>query len=184
MEKWQEFTDNKWVLSIVRHGFRIPSSKIPALSSVPIKMSQSSSPFIREEIENLLNKRALERVQNPGTPGFYSRIFLAPKRNGKLRLIIDLSLLNRYIEKLSVLVFFGPIGVAVASLGQGGGGGGGGCVGGWSWCFSCVCSVCACLDLSVSSSSWGLGRAAIRDCGTPLDFSLTFFFSKWRQSSR
>ena len=61
-------------------------------------MSQSSSPFLREEIENL-NKRAVERVQNPGTPSFYFRIFLVPKKNGKLRLIIDLSLLNRYIQK-------------------------------------------------------------------------------------
>ena len=64
-------------------------------------MSQSSSPFLREEIENLLNKRAVERVQNPGTPGFYSQIFIVPKKNGKLRLIIDLSLLNRYIKKQS-----------------------------------------------------------------------------------
>ena len=33
----------------------------------------------------------------------------------------------------------------------------------------------ACLDLSVSSSSWGLGRAAVCDCGTPWTFLLTFF---------
>ena len=98
-KKWEEITDNKWVLSIVRNGFRIPFIKIPPLSSVPIRMSQSSSPFLREEIENLLNKRAVERVQNPETPGFYSRIFLVPKKNGKFRLILDLSLLNRYIEK-------------------------------------------------------------------------------------
>ena len=98
-EKWEEITDNKWVLSIVRNGFRIPFIKIPPLSSVPIRMSQSSSPFLREEIENLLNKRAVERVQNPETPGFYSRIFLVPKKNGKFRLILDLSLLNSYIEK-------------------------------------------------------------------------------------
>ena len=64
-------------------------------------MSQSSSPFFREEIKNLLNKWAVERVQNPGTPGFYSRIFLVPKKNRKLCLIIDLSLLNRYIKKQS-----------------------------------------------------------------------------------
>ena len=76
-------------------------SKIPPLLSVPIRMSQSSSPFLREEIENLLNKWAVERVQNPGTPCFYSRIFLVPKKNGKLRLIIDLSSLNRYIKKQS-----------------------------------------------------------------------------------
>ena len=84
---------------MVRHGFRIPFIKIPPLSSLPIRMSQSSSPFLREEIENLLNKRAVERVKIPGTPGFYSRIFLVPKKNGKLRLIIDLFLLNRYIKK-------------------------------------------------------------------------------------
>ena len=33
-------------------------------------------------------------------------------------------------------------------------------------------SVCAYLDLSVSSSSWGLGRAAVCDCGTPWTFLL------------
>ena len=37
-----------------------------------------------------------------------------------------------------------------------------------------VCSVCACLDLSVSSSSWGLGRAAVGDCGTPWIFLIPF----------
>ena len=35
--------------------------------------------------------------------------------------------------------------------------------------------ICACLDLSVSSS-WGLGRAAVCDCGTPWTFLLPFFF--------
>ena len=39
---------------------------------------------------------------------------------------------------------------------------------------SYVYSVCACLDLSVSSSSWGLGRAAVCDCGTPWTFLLPF----------
>ena len=37
-----------------------------------------------------------------------------------------------------------------------------------------VCSICACLDLSVSSSFWGLGRAAVCDCGTPWTFLLPF----------
>ena len=31
------------------------------------------------------------------------------------------------------------------------------------------------LDLSVSSTSWGLGRAAVCDCGTPWTFLLPFF---------
>ena len=46
----------------------------------------------------LLQKQAVERVQNPGTPGFYSRLFLVSKNNGKIHPVIDLSLLNQYIQ--------------------------------------------------------------------------------------
>ena len=107
---------------------------------------------------------------------------------------------RRFVVCLSVchfvLVFFSPFSIAITSLGEeranlsafrtfvrfvlvfrffwycdclawGGWG--------WSWCFSCVCWVCACLGLSVSSSSWGLGRAAVCDCGTPWTFLLPFF---------
>ena len=41
----------------------------------------------------------MESVQDPGTPGFYSRLFLVPKKNGKLHPVIDLSKLNQYIKK-------------------------------------------------------------------------------------
>ena len=33
----------------------------------------------------------------PDCPGYYSRIFLVPKKNGQLRLIIDLSVLNHFV---------------------------------------------------------------------------------------
>ena len=99
MEQWEELTDNKWVLSIVRNGFKIPFKSVPPLSVILINLSQSSSLLLREEIAELLKKQAVERVQNPGTPGFYSRLFLVPKKNGKLRPVTDLSLLNHYIHK-------------------------------------------------------------------------------------
>ena len=99
VEQWEELTNNKWVLSIVRNRFKIPFKSVPPLSVVPINLSQSSSPFLREEIVELLKKRVVERVWNPGTHGFYSRLFLVPKKNGKLRPVIDLSLLNHYIHK-------------------------------------------------------------------------------------
>ena len=92
-------TDNKWVLSNVRNGFKIPFKSVPPLSVVPIILSQSSSPLLREEIAELLKKRAVEKVRNQGTLGFYSRLFLVLKKNGKLRPVIDLSLLNQYINK-------------------------------------------------------------------------------------
>ena len=49
VEQWEELTDNKWVLSIVRNGFKIPFKSVPSLSVVPIKPSQSSSPFYCEK---------------------------------------------------------------------------------------------------------------------------------------
>ena len=99
VEQWGELTHNKWVLSIIRDGFRIPFKSTPPLLSVLISQSQSSSPLLRGEIVELLQKWAVEWVQGPGTPSFYSRLFLVPKKNGKLRLVIDLSLLNQYIRK-------------------------------------------------------------------------------------
>ena len=38
-----------------------------------------------------------------------------------------------------------------------------------------VCLFGLCLFMSVSSSSWGLGRAAVCDCGTPWTFALPFW---------
>ena len=42
----------------------------------------------------------------------------------------------------------------------------------------------ACLDLSVSSSSWGLGRAAFCDCGTPWTFLLPFLIITLGQEAK
>ena len=36
----------------------------------------------------------MEKVQDPGTPGFYSWLLLVPKKNGKLRPVIDFSILK------------------------------------------------------------------------------------------
>ena len=85
--------------SIVQNGFKIPFKSVPPLSVVPINRSQSSSPLLQEESAELLKKQAVERVQNLGTPRFYSGLFLVPKKTGKLRPLIDLSLLNQYINK-------------------------------------------------------------------------------------
>jgi hypothetical protein len=47
--------------------------------------------LLQEEVHTLLQKGAVELVNPPFTPGFYSRLFLVPKKNGKMRPVIDLS---------------------------------------------------------------------------------------------
>ena len=77
---------------------------------------------------------------------------------------------RRFVVCLSVchfvLVFFSPFSIAITSLGEERAN---------LSAFRYVCSICACLDLSVFSSSWGLGRAAVCDCGNPWTFLLPFF---------
>ena len=39
VEQWGALTQNKWVLSIVQEGFRIPFNSTPPLSTIPISMN-------------------------------------------------------------------------------------------------------------------------------------------------
>ena len=60
-----------------------------------------------------------------------------------------------------VLVFFSPFSIAITSLGE-------------ERANLSALRTFVRLVLSVSSSSWGLGRAAVCDCGTPWTFLLPF----------
>ena len=95
-QNWAEITDDKWVLSLIRKGYRIPFKERPILSPNPTFFQQPLSLQLEEEVASLLSKGAVEEII-PECPGYYSRIFLVPKKNGKLRLIIDLSMLNRSV---------------------------------------------------------------------------------------
>ena len=94
---WEKVTKDKWVLSVVKNGYKIPFDKKPILSPSPLFLSQTESKALEEEVQKLLLKGAVERVYSED-PGYYSRIFLVPKKNGKLRLIIDLSKLNTFLN--------------------------------------------------------------------------------------
>ena len=65
-----------------------------------------------------------------------------------------------------VLVFFSPFSIAITSLGAER----------TNLSAFRVFVRFALVWLSVSSSSWCLGRAAVRDCGTPWTFLLPLFF--------
>ena len=93
--RWGEITEDSWVLSVVRKGYKIPFVNKPFLSPTPIFLQQTESQALVEEVNKLLLKGAVEKIEPEGL-GFYSRIFLVPKKNGKLRLIIDLSRLNMF----------------------------------------------------------------------------------------
>ena len=95
-QNWSEITEDEWVLSLIRKGYRILFKERHIMSPNPTFFQQPLSQQLEEEFASLLSKGAVEEII-PECPGHYSRIFLVPKKNGKLRLTIDLSVLNHFV---------------------------------------------------------------------------------------
>ena len=73
-QNWAEITDDEWVLSLKRKGYRIPFKERPILSPDPTFFQQPLSQQLEEEVASLLSKGAVEE-KIPECPGYYSRIF-------------------------------------------------------------------------------------------------------------
>ena len=101
---WQEWRNegaDYWVVQQLRRGLSWTFLSPPSLSPTPIPFHVNNPvklTLIQEHIDKLLLKQAIEPVNPPYGMGFYSLIFLTPKKNGELRPIIDLSALNRSID--------------------------------------------------------------------------------------
>ena len=74
-------------MTILRDGYRVPFTDFPPpLSHAPVSFPtyRAGSPraqALRQEVEGMLAKGALEIALDPG-PGFYSRLFLVEKASG------------------------------------------------------------------------------------------------------
>ena len=92
-----------WVVTVLRDGYRVPfKDSPPPLARTPVSFLtyRAGSPraqALRQEVEAMLAKGALEIARDPG-PGFYSRLFLVEKATGGWRPVIDLSHLNDFVQ--------------------------------------------------------------------------------------
>ena len=94
--RWQAIGAESWVVTGLRDNYRVPFlDSPPPLSRTPVSFPtyRAGSPraqALRQEVEAMLAKGALEIARDPG-PGFYSRLFLVEKTSGSWRPVIDLS---------------------------------------------------------------------------------------------
>lgn len=101
LENWGKITDDQWVLSVIRDGYKLEFLDIPMntrvkYTSVPAKNQE----ILDMEVKELLQKHAVEYVPlNDIQNGFYSTFFLVPKKTGDLRPVINLKPLNKYLRK-------------------------------------------------------------------------------------
>ena len=98
---WRLIGADDWVISVLRDGYRLPfTDVVPVTSSPPHLGYLPSHPLfqeLRHQVDILIEKQAVEPV-SLSTPGFYSRLFLAPKKGGEWRPVIDLSALNKFMD--------------------------------------------------------------------------------------
>ena len=101
-EKWEALGSSPKVVTTLREGYTLPFRFRPHLTRSPTVISNYHNPtkqsFLVEALHQLINKNAVEPVENPNSLGFYNRLFLVPKPNNRWRPILDLSTLNTFLN--------------------------------------------------------------------------------------
>lgn len=100
-EIWNQITQDEWVLSVIKEGYKLEFLQKPMFMGVKkTSIATAQIDVLLKEVEELLSKNAIEIVpQQEKLSGFYSTFFLVPKKCGKMRPIINLRPLNRYLKK-------------------------------------------------------------------------------------
>ena len=89
-------------MEVLRYRYRIPFLCKPPLTKVPISLpsyhpSSTKGVALGEATRALVAKSAVELAPLPSL-GFYSRLFVVWKTSGSWRPVIDLSILNLYVD--------------------------------------------------------------------------------------
>ncbi|CAM4592174.1 unnamed protein product [Leuciscus chuanchicus] len=94
---------SRWVLQTVEKGYQIQFKKRPPrfMGVLPTVVGPEQVLVMEQEVNTLLEKGAIEYVPpSSRETGFYSRYFIVPKKDGGLRPILDLRVLNESVMQL------------------------------------------------------------------------------------
>jgi len=98
LANWQVITRDRWILDTVE-GYCMEFTNDPYQMSLPHppQFGAEQATQLREELGELIRKGAVREVDSP-RGGFYSTMFLVPKKDGKQRPVINLKALNRFVQ--------------------------------------------------------------------------------------
>ena len=97
VSQWSVLTNCPWTLEVVRGyrlEFRHPPSRRPPPH--PAQLTPQQEEALDQEIQSLLNKRAISRCTRWG--GFFSSVFVVPKKDGGWHPVINLKALNQSLH--------------------------------------------------------------------------------------
>ena len=101
-QTWLDLGAGPKVVQILKEGYTLPFRIRPNLTRSPTVISCYVNPhrnlYLLEALNQLIDKNAVELVQNQTSLGFFNQLFLVPKPNNKWRPILDLSKLNLFLK--------------------------------------------------------------------------------------
>ena len=101
-QTWLDLGAGPKVVQILREGYTLPFRIRPKFTRSPTVISCYVNPhrnlYLLEALHQLIDKNAVELVQNKTSLGIFNRLFLVPKPNNKWRPILDLSNLNLFLK--------------------------------------------------------------------------------------
>ena len=101
-DAWSSITRDGWVLQIIRDGYKLEFSEPPPAKGsrrpTPLPADPTQAALLRKELQSLITKEAVVGVKELPADFFMATFFLAPKKGGKWRPIINLKPLNRFIK--------------------------------------------------------------------------------------
>ena len=101
-QTWLDLGAGPKMVQILKEGYTLPFRIRPKLTRSPTVISCYVNPhrnsYLLEALHQLIDKNAVELVQNQTSLGFFNRLFLVPKPNNKWRPILDLSKLNLFLK--------------------------------------------------------------------------------------
>ena len=84
---WHYLGANPRVVSILQEGYHLPFKEKPPLTRSPVIISGYANPVkskhLKDSLQALIQKQAVEKVTIPSSLAFYNRLFLVPKPNDK-----------------------------------------------------------------------------------------------------
>ena len=101
-QNWAHLGANPRVVSILKEGYLLPFKLKPPLVRYPLivggyaHLQRNTS--LKEAIQTLLHKKAVEIVRVRASLAFFNRLFIVPKPNQKWRPILDLSAPNKFLS--------------------------------------------------------------------------------------
>ena len=106
-QRWSEMGASRRVVRWLRHGyplrFRSPPPRL-TLQAPQYLVTSYANPVKKQALGEMLGELVAKnciREMLPKEEGFFSRVFLVPKRSGNFRLVIDLSELNRLLAPVT-----------------------------------------------------------------------------------